>query len=79
MCTAVYRLPQLLSLLSDWVSTEAAAGRLVADDGRAGWQLSESARDVLGEASEHADALARCLGVAHALTSAVHPTEPTAA
>ena len=32
---------------------------------------AESARAVLGEAAEHADALARCLGAAHALASAV--------
>jgi len=77
MCTAVYRLPQLLSLLGDWVRTEAAAGRLAGDDGLPGWLLAESARAVLGEAMEHADALARCLGVAHSLASAAHSAGPT--
>jgi hypothetical protein len=68
LCTAVYRFPQLLGLLGDWVTAETRAGRLACDGGGPAWQLAESASAVLGEACEHADGLARCLGVAHSLT-----------
>jgi hypothetical protein len=79
LCAAVYRFPQLLGLLGEWVTAEALAGRIADDDGRPVWQIAESVRDVLGEACEHADALARCLGAVHSLTVAVHATDPAAA
>jgi hypothetical protein len=79
LCAAVYRFPQLLGLLSDWATAEAGAGRIADDMGRPAWQLVESARAVLGEACEHADALARCLGVAHSLTVTLHAADPAAA
>ena len=69
VCSAVYRFPRLFGLLGDWAAAEAAAGRLADDDGCPGWQLAESARSVLRTATEDADALARCLGAAHSLTS----------
>jgi hypothetical protein len=73
LCTAVYRFPQLLGLLGDWLCAEAVAGRIADDDGRPGWQLAESARAVLGEAAENADVLARCLGTAHSLAATLYP------
>jgi hypothetical protein len=79
LCTAVYRVPQLLGLLGDWMTSEAGAGRMADDAGRSAWQLAESARAVLGEACEHADALARCLGVAHSLAASLRATDPAAA
>jgi hypothetical protein len=75
----VYRFPQLLGLLGDWVTAEAGAGRIEGDGGCPGWQLAESAHAVLGEACEHADALARCLGVAHSLAATFHGTDPATA
>jgi hypothetical protein len=76
LADAAYRLPQLLTQTADWLTAETAAGRIADDHHREAWQLTDATRDILGEAAEHAAALARALTAAQNLTAALHTTQP---
>lgn len=68
LATAAHRLPQLLTAISEWVETEAAAGRITDDRGRPAAQLTE----LVSQAAESADALASTLAGLHRLTATMH-------
>jgi hypothetical protein len=68
LATAARRLPQLLTAISEWLETEAAAGRITDDRGRPAAQLTE----LVSQAAESADALASTLAGLHRLTATMH-------
>jgi hypothetical protein len=68
LATAAYRLPRLLTAISEWLAAETAAGRIAADHGRPAAQLT----DLVAEAAESADALAATLASLHRLTATMH-------
>ncbi|HEX3715746.1 MAG TPA: hypothetical protein VHV09_23340 [Trebonia sp.] len=68
LATAAYRLPQLLTAISEWLETEAAAGRIADDHGQPAAQLTE----LVTQAAESADALAATLAGLHRLTATMH-------
>ncbi|HEY3883455.1 MAG TPA: hypothetical protein VGM12_33120 [Trebonia sp.] len=76
LATAVYRLPQLLTAISDWLKAEAAAGRIADDQCRPATALNASIRATIGQATDHADALAGTLSAAHNLALALHTASP---
>jgi hypothetical protein len=65
----VYRLPQLLTTISGWLTAESAAGRIADDHRRPPAQLSDRIRATLRQA---ADELAAALTAAHNLTATLH-------
>lgn len=69
LSTAVYRLPQLLTQLADWIADGADVGRIASD--RPPGQLASDARAIFGEAAGHAASLAADLGSAHNLTATI--------
>jgi hypothetical protein len=76
---ALYRLPQLLSQLADWLTAETTAGRIADDHHRPAWQLTDTTRDILSEAAQHAAALATALNAAQDLTATLHTASPATA
>jgi thioesterase domain-containing protein len=78
LATAVYRLPQLLSAISEWLKAEAAAGRIADDHCRPAAQLSASMRATISQATDHADALAGTLSAAHYLALTLNTADPAA-
>ena len=78
LTTAVYRLPQLLSQLADWLTAQAASGRLADTAGRPPGQVTDAACTALSEAMDHADRLARALAAAQNLTAGLYLTTPDA-
>jgi hypothetical protein len=74
LTSAAYRLPQLLSQLGEWLTTEARAGRIADDHGRPTWQLADQIGAELAEASGHADRLNTTLAAVQSLTSSLHST-----
>jgi hypothetical protein len=74
LSTAAYRLPQLLSQISDWLTAEISPGGIVACDRPAG-QVSHDARTIFGEAAGHAASLAAALIDAHNLTAALRTAD----
>lgn len=73
LSTAAYRLPQLLTRISDWLTAETRAGRITSD------QHAQSQTDdtcaLYGEAAGHAANLAVALSRAHSLTATVRVTQ----
>jgi hypothetical protein len=76
---ALYRLPQLLTQLADWLTTETTAGRIADDRHRPAWQLTDTTRDILDQAAMHAAALATALNAAQDLTATLHTASPATA
>ena len=74
LSAAVYRLPQFLTRVSEWLTAEISAGRIAGS--RPAGQLSDDARALYGEAAGHAAALAAALGSAHNLTSSLRASTP---
>jgi hypothetical protein len=78
LATTVYRLAPLLAALGDWLTTEAAAGRLGDDHHRPPDQLTGHIHAAISRASEHAGGLAAELNAAGNLTAALHAAGPAA-
>jgi thioesterase domain-containing protein len=76
LATTVYRLPQLLTAISDWLKAEAAAGRIADDQRRPAATLNASIRTTIDQATDQADALACTLSAARNLALALHTANP---
>jgi len=72
LATALYRLPQLLYQIRDWISTENTNGRIADDHHRPPQQLTDAARVLLNRAADHTDRLASDLSDIHNLTATLH-------
>jgi hypothetical protein len=51
LATTVYRMPQLLTELAEWLAAEVAVGRVADDHHRPVWQLADAARILFWEAT----------------------------
>ena len=78
LATAVYRLPQLLNTLSEWIRAETTAGRVADDHRRSPDQLTARIRAATTQAADNADSLAAALAAVHNLTATLHTAEPAA-
>jgi len=80
LSAALYRLPQLMSQLADWLTAETSADRIADDQHRPAWQLTDTTRDILDQAAMHAADLATALAdtaygnlTSSAIRQKVHP------
>lgn len=78
LATAIYRLPQLLNTISQWLTAETQAGRIADDHHRPPAQLTDTARTAITQATDHAANLATALNTAANLTATLHTTNPPA-
>jgi hypothetical protein len=72
LAIAVYRLPQLLSALGDWLTAEAAAGRLGDDHRRPPARLAGQVSRAAAAAGDLAGDLAAALSSVNNLASTLH-------
>lgn len=79
LATAAYRLPQLLSALADWLTAEAAAGRLGDNHRQPPARLAARISATITAARDQATDLAAALSALHNLTATVHTAVPSAA
>jgi len=75
LTAAAYR---LLTALGDWLTAEAAAGRVGDDHRRPPADLIALIRAAFSQADDHADGLADALSTAHNLASTLHAAVPAA-
>ena len=82
LATALYRLPQLLYQVRDWLDAENDAGRIADDHRRPPVQLTDATRVLLNRAADHTDRLASDLTDIHNLAATLHaavgPAAPAA-
>ncbi len=78
LAIAASRLPQLLAALEQWLTAEAAAGRIADDHHRPPADLAGRIRAVMSQAAGHADDLTAALSTAHNLTATLHAADPAA-
>jgi hypothetical protein len=78
LAATVYRLPQLLTALGEWLTAEAAAGRVGDDHCRSPDDLIALIRAAFSQAGDHADRLADTLSAARNLASTLHAARPAA-
>jgi hypothetical protein len=75
LATAAYRLPQLLSAISEWLRAETAAGRIADDHRRPPDQLTSRTRTAITHTADTAQELAAALAALHNLTATLHAAE----
>jgi hypothetical protein len=78
LATAIYRLPQLMNTISEWLRAETTAGRIADDHRRPPDQLTARIRAAATHAGDTADSLAAALAAVHNLTATLHTAEPAA-
>jgi hypothetical protein len=72
---AAYRLPQLLTQLTDWLCQEITSGHIASDHGHPAPLLAAGTRDQFTDAADQAARLAKALDHARQLTSTLHATQ----
>jgi len=78
LAAALYRMPQALTAISEWLQAESAAGRIADDHRRSPAQLTARIRAAISQATENAGELSSILTAAHNLTATLHATGPAA-
>jgi hypothetical protein len=77
LSAALYRFPQLLGQLADWLTAETTAGRIADDHHRPAWQLTDTTRDIRSDAAMRAADLATTLAAVQDLIATLHTVSPT--